>query len=189
LVGLVVGKAATQVAGGTATDGNAAGVNAKLATEFNYLKHRQLDDFKDKYAQCTTPECKSGVLADMKNLSDKQDALLSQCTTTEACKGLTSDAVSPTEQNGFMGMFSTDQKDIFNFCPPGDSACMGTLQYISARTNQALMVSIAPEFYAAINWQTATMESATQELQQRFGLSAQAAGVIAISMVSGVQGA
>ena len=39
LVGVVVAKTVTQFAGGTAADGNAAAINAKLATEFNRQLH------------------------------------------------------------------------------------------------------------------------------------------------------
>jgi len=115
LLGLTVAKATTQMAGGSAIDGNAAGVTAKLATEFNYLQHEQLDKFKSRYRRCESEQCKGEVLTDMKQLSDAQDSLLSQCTTTESCKSLTSDVAYPTQQNGFMGMFVTNTRMSMNF--------------------------------------------------------------------------
>jgi len=86
-------------------------------------------------------------------------------------------------------MFVTNTKDVYEFCPPGDKACHGTLDYIAARSNQAALTSIAPEFYAAINWQNATMESAAKELEQRFGLSPQAASMLAVTMAGTMSGA
>lgn len=186
LVALSVAKVSAQVAGATPTEGNAAGLNAKLATEFNYLKHQQVEDFRSEYAQCETVQCKTDILTDMRRLSDAQDALLSQCTTTEACKALTADVAYPTRQNGWLGFFVTDTADVYNFCPPGDSACNDTLKYVSARTNQAAMTNIAPAFYAAINWQNATVATTEDELQEKFGLSPQAASVLAIAMVQSV---
>ncbi|MGS0744277.1 hypothetical protein ACVBEF_21090, partial [Glaciimonas sp. GG7] len=84
LVGLVVGKAATQVAGGTASDGNAAGVNAKLATEFNYLKHDELGKLTSKLAGCggdiNPAQCRQNAVDDAKQLSLIHDSeLLTAC--------------------------------------------------------------------------------------------------------------
>ena len=70
LLGLVVAKAATQLAGGTETDGNASGINAKPATEFNYLKHQERKDLSCPVELTTTaPICGACLIVSRKTLS------------------------------------------------------------------------------------------------------------------------
>ncbi len=70
LVGLTVGKAVAQLSEGTSADGNAAGVTAKLATQFNYLNHTQAAQFKQKLDSC---ESRSGGCPE-----DERKALIAQ---------------------------------------------------------------------------------------------------------------
>ena len=56
LLGLTVAKATTQLVGGSTIDGNAAGVAAKLATEFNYLRHEQSKKKRSELANCGSKE-------------------------------------------------------------------------------------------------------------------------------------
>lgn len=165
--------------GGSTQDALVGATVAGNAAANNFLKHQQFNEFKSRYAQCTTKECRDNVLTDMKTLSDAQDVLLTKCTTVAACKELTRDIVYPTKQNGFLGFFITKTTDTYNFCAAGDGACMDTLKYISAHTNGAALTSIAPEFFAAVNWKTATIESGTAELEARFDLSPQTARMLA----------
>ncbi|MGB7192392.1 MAG: hemagglutinin repeat-containing protein [Collimonas pratensis] len=85
LVGLTVGKAVAQLAGGTSADGNAAGVTAKLATQFNYLSHTEAALFKKKLDSCESrsggcPEDeRNALIAQYRALSDKNDAALNLC--------------------------------------------------------------------------------------------------------------
>ncbi|MCA1323554.1 hypothetical protein LBW87_05400 [Herbaspirillum seropedicae] len=174
--------------GGAAQDALVGATVAGNAAANNFLKHQQFNEFKSRYAQCATDKYKSDVLADMRTLSDAQDVLLTKCTTVAACKELTRDIVYPTQQNGFLGFFITQTTDTYNFCAAGDGACMDTLKYISAHTNRAALTSIAPEFFAAVNWKTATIESGAAELEARFGLSAQAAVMLAATLSEMGQG-
>ncbi|MED5612335.1 two-partner secretion domain-containing protein [Janthinobacterium sp. P210005] len=171
---------------GAAAGGATGAASATNEVANNYLKHAQLDEFRDAYGKCKTVQCKDSVLADMRNLSDAQDVLLKQCITTESCRELTADFVYPLQQNGVMGLFSTEVKDKYNFCPPGDYSCLNTLKYISAHTNQASLTSVAPEFYSSINWKNKAVESSTIELQEKYSLSPEAASMLAVLMVQSI---
>lgn len=70
LVGLTVGKAVAQFSAGSGADGNAAGVTAKLATQFNYLNHTQAAQFRQKLDSC---ESRSGGCPE-----DERKALIAQ---------------------------------------------------------------------------------------------------------------
>jgi filamentous hemagglutinin len=175
---LAAGTAVGAVTGGTA--GAVTGLNE---TENNFLKHNQLDQFKNRYAQCKDQSCKDKVLSDMRGLSNAQDALLKQCTTAESCKSLVDGFVYPTEQvGGFAGLFTTE-KDTYKFCPSGDQACLGTLKEISSKTNQASLINIAPEYFAANNQLKVTADVFAEDMKKKFGLS-DAAALMLVGILS-----
>jgi hypothetical protein len=188
-------KSALTLAAGTAVGavvgGTAGAVTSTNEVANNFLKHTQLMQFKDRYAQCKNQTCKDQVLSDMKGLSDAQDALLKQCATAEACKALVADAVSPTiQEGGFLGFFIQNEKDAIGFCPAGDHACFNTLKAISAKTNQAFLVKGNSGYYANEN----QLKALTDDLQDRYGLSKMAAIAMAMSVLnpavtSGIGGA
>ncbi|WP_329956603.1 beta strand repeat-containing protein [Collimonas humicola] len=106
LVGLTVGKAVAQAAGGTPADGNAAGVTAKLATQFNYLSHTEAALFKKKLDSCESrpggcPEDeRNALIAQYRALSDKNNAALNLCAmhADAAClKQISENIASPSE--------------------------------------------------------------------------------------------
>ncbi|WP_211474738.1 beta strand repeat-containing protein [Collimonas humicola] len=106
LVGLTVGKAVAQLAGGTSADGNAAAVTAKLATQFNYLNHTQAAQFKQKLDSCDSrpggcPEDeRNALIAQYRAISATNDAALNLCTlhADAAClKQISANIAAPTE--------------------------------------------------------------------------------------------
>ncbi|AMP16359.1 hemagglutinin repeat-containing protein [Collimonas pratensis] len=106
LVGLTVGKAVAQLAGGTSADGNAAAVTAKLATQFNYLSHTEAALFKKKLDSCDSrsggcPEDeRNALIAQYRALSDQNDAALNLCTlhADAAClKQISANIATPSE--------------------------------------------------------------------------------------------
>jgi hypothetical protein len=170
---LAAGTAVGAVTGGTA--GAVTGLNE---TANNFLKHDQLDKFKNRYAGCKNQSCKDQVLSDMRGLSDAQDALLKQCTTAEACTALVANAVSPTTQEGgFLGFFIQNEKDATGFCPAGDQTCLNSLRDISNKTNQAFMMKATPEYFAKVN----QLNALVSDLEDRYGLSRMAAVAMAMS--------
>jgi filamentous hemagglutinin len=182
LLGMVTGKVAAQVAGGSSVDGNAAGVVAKLATEFNFLKHQQLDAFKVRYSSCTTEACRTQVFVDMKVMSDTQDEQLKTCITPGACKDTAAGEFNPLKQS-WMGLFGFAPTDLLNFCNAGDSACAATLDYIAKHSNNALFANTNPASVAADNAVSAKIATMALEFQQK-GLDEEAAYAAAIFAAS-----
>ena len=87
LLGLVVAKATTQLAGGTATDGNAAGLTAKLSTEFNYLRHQERKDLNKAKSDCYAKRDKDscGTAAALQKKDEASNRALEQ--SIAACEG------------------------------------------------------------------------------------------------------
>jgi hypothetical protein len=90
LTGQAVGKVVAAVAGASSTASNAAGATAKLATEYNWLKHEEKDalaKFKYACAQGDRPACdRAAGLEALDKLRNQQ--LLNACInlTPQACQ-------------------------------------------------------------------------------------------------------
>jgi hypothetical protein len=194
-----VGAMLGGITGGMTQDALVGANVAANAVVNNLLKHPQFDVFKSRYAKCTTAQCKTDVLTEMKALSDAQDALLKTCTTEESCKALASDVVFPMKQNGvlgiewrkgsgFLGFGSATSTDFYNFCASGDSACLTTLDYITNHSNGASITNVSAAYTAFENSQQALMESGAKELQDRYNLSPETAMLWAGILAQGMTG-
>ncbi|MEO6920963.1 MAG: hypothetical protein ABI171_18445, partial [Collimonas sp.] len=111
LVGLTVGKAVAQAAGGTAADGNAAAVTAKLATQYNFLNHTQAALMRKDIASC---QAKAGGCTDDQvmtifnkyhDLSNANISAVQSCITAgdaQCVKNLESSAATASEVSGIL---------------------------------------------------------------------------------------
>jgi hypothetical protein len=77
----------------------------------------------------------------------------------------------------------TTEKDTYKLCPSGDQACLGALKEISSKTNQASLINVAPEYFAANNQLKVTADVFAEDMKKKFGLS-DAAALMLVGILS-----
>ncbi|SNT28403.1 hypothetical protein SAMN06265795_1222 [Noviherbaspirillum humi] len=73
-------------------------------------------------------------------MSNAQNVLVRQCTTTESCKALVEGNVYPIKTiGGLAGLFAKDEQEVYEFCRAGYQSCLLALKKIN-RSVSALQV-------------------------------------------------